>query len=669
MPFSDRIRTVTCACIAWLSLPACAAAASADAEVFFNQPQVRVARISPSGEYLALVSRALTDRYSLLVMPTATPTKVAIVARSDVADIVDVRWVNDKRLVFVTSDLQGDHEISGYLGGLYAVDRDGSAETPLITGDWNYRQDSTGSAMHKLLLPAKFTMLATGRNGSDDIIVGDREFDRIDGHVRQLTPYRLDTKSRDLAPLVDAGLPNHANGWLFDEDGAPRTFSAIDKDRRIVYYRDAAAASWKEIGNFDAVADEGFFPQFMGFDNILYVAQDDAEGFRTLYRYDAARGRVDDQPVMHIKGFDYSGGPEIDVPTRKVLGFHYEADAKGTVWVDARFREFQARIDKALPATVNTISCGNCVSSRMLLVTAESDREPARYVLFDTVTGQLVQVGEQHPGIKASQMGERNFFRFTARDGLSIPVYVTLPPGKHAAPPPAVIYVHGGPWMRGASWEWTPETQFLASRGYAVIEPQFRSSLGFGFKLFQAGWRQWGMAMQDDLADAAQWAVAKGFADPKRIGIAGASYGGYATLMGLIRNPEIFRCGVEWLGVTDVGLMYSVAESDATEYLLAYGLPRLVGDREKDAAQLRATSPLFNAARLTQPLLMAYGDRDRRVPIVHGTEFRDAVRAVNKHVEWIDYPLEGHGWHIEADNIDFWKRVEKFLQENLAGAP
>jgi len=271
-------------------------------------------------------------------------------------------------------------------------------------------------------------------------------------------------------------------------------------------------------------------------------------------------------------------------------------------------------------------------------------------------------------GVKPAQMGERNFFRIQARDGLSIPLYVTLPPGRSTGPLPTIVFVHGGPWVRGVTWEWSGEAQFLASRGYAVLEPEFRGSLGYGFKLFEAGWRQWGLAMQDDLADAAKWAIDKGIADPKRIGIGGASYGGYATLMGLIKNPELFRCGFEWVGVTDIDLMYSLARSDMSDEVRTYEFPRIVGDRYKDADQLRETSPLANASRLSQPLLMASGGLDRRVPREHGIKFRDAVSATNRNVEWIEYPDEGHGWYKDDDNIDFWNRVERFLQENLAKA-
>jgi dipeptidyl aminopeptidase/acylaminoacyl peptidase len=175
--------------------------------------------------------------------------------------------------------------------------------------------------------------------------------------------------------------------------------------------------------------------------------------------------------------------------------------------------------------------------------------------------------------------------------------------------------------------------------------------------------------MQDDVADAAQWAVKQGYADPKRVCIAGASYGGYATLMGLIRNPEIFRCGFEWVGVTDINLMYTINWSDLSTEWQQYGMPKLIGDPVKDADQLAATSPIKLADKIKQPLLLAYGGLDRRVPIEHGTEFRDAVRKGNKDVEWIEYADEAHGWWQLSVNVDFWTRVERFLDKNLKNAP
>jgi dipeptidyl aminopeptidase/acylaminoacyl peptidase len=174
--------------------------------------------------------------------------------------------------------------------------------------------------------------------------------------------------------------------------------------------------------------------------------------------------------------------------------------------------------------------------------------------------------------------------------------------------------------------------------------------------------------MQDDIADGVQWAVEKGYADPKRVCIAGASYGGYATLMGLVNDPDLYKCGIDWVGVTDIKLLYTghwLFTSDLPERWKKYGMPDLIGDLEKDAAQLKATSPLEQAARIRHPLLLAYGGADMRVPLVHGTKFRDAVKASNKDVEWIEYAEEGHGWALAKNRIDFWTRVEKFLDRNI----
>jgi dipeptidyl aminopeptidase/acylaminoacyl peptidase len=222
--------------------------------------------------------------------------------------------------------------------------------------------------------------------------------------------------------------------------------------------------------------------------------------------------------------------------------------------------------------------------------------------------------------------------------------------------------------VRGGQWGWDAESQFLASRGYAVLEPEYRGSTGFGANHFQAGWKQWGLKMQDDIADGAKWAIAEGIVNPKRICIAGASYGGYATLMGVLNDPDLYQCGIDWVGVTDIKLLHTghwSFASDLSDNYRQYGMPDLVGDLVKDAAQLEATSPLLQAARIKRPLLLAYGGADRRVPLYHGKRFYDAVKRTNADVEWIEYPSEGHGWALPATRIDFWGRVEKFLDRNI----
>jgi dipeptidyl aminopeptidase/acylaminoacyl peptidase len=327
----------------------------------------------------------------------------------------------------------------------------------------------------------------------------------------------------------------------------------------------------------------------------------------------------------------------------------------------------QDKLDKLLPATMNLIAPPYNADSPWVLVSSYSDAVPLNYTLYNTETGQLNKIGSSRPAINSMQMGRQQMVRYKARDGLEIPALLTLPrkAGKNL---PMVVLVHGGPWVNGASWGWHADSQFLASRGYAVLEPSFRGTTGLGGRHYRASFKQWGLAMQNDVADGTRWAIAQGYADPKRICIAGASYGGYATLMGLLNDPDLYKCGVDWVGVTDINLMYGnnwLRSSDGSSEWKQYGMPTLIGDQVKDAEQLKATSPIEHAARITQPLLLAYGGVDRRVPLYHGQKFHDAVTRTNKNVEWIEYPEEGHGWRLPKNAIDFWSRVEAFLDRNI----
>jgi dipeptidyl aminopeptidase/acylaminoacyl peptidase len=305
-------------------------------------------------------------------------------------------------------------------------------------------------------------------------------------------------------------------------------------------------------------------------------------------------------------------------------------------------------------------------NSPWVLVQAEADVQPMLTFLYNTETRKLTRVGASLPRIDPRQMSRTEFVHYPARDGLQIPAYLTLPKGQPKTGLPLIVLVHGGPFVRGSKWQWDPEVQFLASRGYAVLQPEFRGSTGYGSKLFSAGFKQWGQAMQDDLADGARWAIAQGTADPKRICIAGASYGGYAVLMGLKKNPELFRCGVNWVGVTDIQLLFSSTWSDISGEAKKYDMKELIGNPMADAAVFKANSPVEQAASIKQAVLLAYGAWDTRVPVVHGRRFLDAVKPYNPGVEWVVYEKEGHGWAHQDTKLDFWGRVERFLARNLS---
>jgi dienelactone hydrolase len=639
-----------------------AAHAAPSVESFFQTPQFAHVELSPKGGYVAAVMTLPGGASLLAVRDTADNAKIGgIFKTSDEEVITDIHWINEKRIGLTIKNLR--IEFRGNLEEV-ALDRDGSNLTHLITGNWGHQQESTGSIIKSQTLTADYVYTGVTHDGSDDILVEKMAWNNIDRTPDHSRLYRLNTRTRQLRGALDGNQPAAVRSWLVDTHDQPRVVMSQQSGRCIFFHRRAADTTWGELSNGECFRNNGFGPQFFDGDDTLYV-QANHKGYSALFRYDLKAMKMQAEPVVSLKGFDYNGEPVIDYASHRLMGVHLQGDAGMTWWINPQLKAEQARIDALLPGTTNTIRCADeCLQGPVLLVAVASDRQPTTYVLYERASGKLLALGAAHPDIVPQQMGMRDFHHYTARDGRQIPAYVTLPAGEAKGPRPAVVLVHGGPNVRGVFWNWDDEAQFLASRGYVVIQPEFRGSTGYGYDHFRAGLKQWGMSMQDDLADAALWAVKQGWADPKRIGIMGASYGGYATLMGLIKNPEIFRAGVEWAGVTDISLMFNTPYSDASEETLNYSLRTLIGDPEKDAAQFDRNSPLLRAAELKQPLLMAHGLEDLRVPMVHANRFRDAVRAHNKNVEYVTYD-EGHGWRHEKNRIDFWKRVEVFLDKNL----
>jgi dipeptidyl aminopeptidase/acylaminoacyl peptidase len=302
----------------------------------------------------------------------------------------------------------------------------------------------------------------------------------------------------------------------------------------------------------------------------------------------------------------------------------------------------------------------------VVIVDASSDRTPGALYLLDRRKGKMEWLLDRRPWIKPAEMAAKRAVRYTARDGLPIPAYLTVPHGSEGKNLPLVVIIHGGPWVAGNTGAFDSEAQFLASRGYAVLQPNFRGTTRYGWKHFAASFNQWGLAMQDDIADGVKWAVDEGIADPKRVCLYGASYGGYATMMGLAKHPELYRCGINYVGVTDLSLFLTATWADyAQSDFIRYNVKDLVGDASQDAEMLKRVSPVELAARIKAPVLMAYGASDRRVPIEHGTRMRSALESAGNTPTWIVAEGEGHGFREIANQKMFYEAMEKFLAKNL----
>jgi dipeptidyl aminopeptidase/acylaminoacyl peptidase len=634
-------------------------AAPPPVEDFFGPSSFGGAQLSPNGRYVAAKVPAKSGRDQLVVVELATSKAQAVAAFSD-ADVGGFQWVNDNRLLFNSTDNElGVGEMNA-APGLFAVDRDGRNFRQLAQRRANF---ITTPAIAQMLPWHTYMLSQRGPQDSDSVYVRSLSFEP-GGAVRSEQLLRLDTRT---GRSTGVPMPGKVQRWVLDARGEPRMATTLEDGKHTIWLREQD--KWRALHSFDAwvAAAGGFSPLDFDADGRLYVAANHGSDKSAIHTFDLAAGKVEPVPRFTIQQYDFTG--RLIRSGDRLVGVRYLGDTWATEWLDPDMKALQAAVDAKLPNLVNQISLPRRPESPFVLVTTWSDMQPHTYFIYNRETDELDLLGRSKPKLDATKMGRQQLVTYPARDGLPIPALLTLPGGaKSTDKLPMVVLVHGGPWVRGAVWGWSADAQFLASRGYAVLEPDFRGSTGYGTKHLTAGFRQWGRAMQDDVADGTRWAIAQGVADPRRICIAGASYGGYATLMGLIKDPDLYRCGINWAGVTDIKLMYGSSwfhTSDLPEQYMRYGMPRLIGDLDKENEQLMAVSPVEQAGRLRQPLLMAYGGADRRVPRAHGTRFRDAVKATNKDVEWIEYPEEGHGWRLPKNRIDFWTRVEKFLDRNI----
>ncbi len=644
--------------------PVAAAAARPPVEAFFEHPNLRDARLSPNGRYLATLSGA-KDRHDFLVVIDLENNKPTVVAAYNDSDVTGFRWVNNDRLVYEMGDKTVGQGNVRYYPGLYAVDKDGGRAVQLV--DRYTRVASKAESIGRTLLTgAHFLHGQVGPQDSDYVYVEHPVY--VKDELRYSTLLRLNTVS-GLSSTMPR--PYEISHWVMDNKGEPRLGYKQAKGLTTVYYRDLATSEWGTLATYNTYTDNLNPITPIAFDNngVLYVTSHGGKDTTSVYTFNFATNKINPEPLVVTPGYDFDGG--LVMNREKVLGVAIATDAASIEWFTPEMKALQDKVDKVLPVTVNLLLPPADPKAENMLVQSYSDVVPTMYSVYNIKTGALSNIGSTRQSIKPAQMGPQKAITYTARDGMKITGLLTLPRAGTRKNLPMVVLVHGGPNVRGATWGWNGESQFLASRGYAVLEPEFRGARGYGDKLYKAGWKQWGLNMQNDVADATRWAIAQGYADAKRICIAGASYGGYATLMGLVNDPDLYKCGVDWVGVTDINLLYNddwTATSDGSADYREFGMPAIIGDQVKDAAQLRATSPIVQAARITQPLILAYGGSDDRVPVFHGRKFHDAVKAHNKNVEWIEYPEEGHGWRLPKNNYDFWTRVEKFLDKNIGAA-
>jgi len=650
-------------CMAW-SQTAPKSAPGAEApipvESFFSRPAMSSARLSPSGRYVSMLVAPKGTNVSLAIFDTQSANPPKVIAAFEQSDVFNVRWVNDDLLLFSLASVRpGRAGERQPLPGLLSIQRSGEGLRELVK-----RNVTTMFPTASGTLEGNHGFLAMAGEGTDEVILGQYLFGP-DYEVKSISPIVLNARTGARRSLLKGDVPADVRQWLFDRTGNARLGASASKGRTSLHWHELSTGKWRVIAEFDEL-DPPFSPVHVDRDGTLYVqVARDPEGSAELRKFDFTTGKPGDEVMAVTPGFDGAIDVVEDRRSGTVLGYSVLTDAWTQVWTTPQLKKLQAHIDGFLQGRVNLISCARCSDPDIVLVNSYSDRMPGEWLLYRPKDDSWVRLGTARPDIPPSRMASVGLDRIKARDGHELPVWITGAPARGAAPKPAVVLVHGGPWVRGSEWGWDSTAQFLASRGYVVIEPEFRGSLGYGKAHFRAGWKQWGLAMQDDVSDALQFAVKQGWADPSRACIAGASYGGYATLMGVAKDPLLYRCGIAWVAVSDPRLLFSTFWDDVGTDARRYSLPQLIGDPKTDEARLAAVAPVEQAHRIKAPLLLAYGGMDRRVPIDHGRKMREALIKSGQQPEWVVYDDEGHGWRKDATNSDFWRRVERFLAQHL----
>jgi len=604
-------------------------AADIPVEEFFRNSEVFGFRISPDGKTIAVL-KPWKNRMNVFVYPLEDEKKITQITFNDDRDIHGVNWKGNDYILYERDDNgdENDH--------VYAV--------------------NVKTAERKDLTPYAGT-----KAGLADDLEDVSETDVLITHNQRnkevFDVYRVNVQTGESKMVAENRM--QIQSWLTDHTGAVRGGIASDGVNSVFYFDKGKGKGFEPV--FKTGFRNDFSPVAFTADNKkIYASTNLGRDLTSLIEIDPA------QPIKAGAGkkifshprYDISGAGYSDV--RKAL-------SSVTVITDRRETTFLHPDDQkdwnALKAKIGSIVLANSSKDENVwVVKTVSDVTRGAYYAYDRKAEKLTLLGEVTPWIKAEQMSEMKTVNYKTRDGRTVEGYLTIPRGREAKDLPVVINPHGGPWARD-EWGFNSEVQFLASRGYAVFQMNFRGSTGYGRKFWEASFKQWGKTMQNDITDGVNWLIKKGYANPKKICIYGASYGGYATLAGVTFTPDLYACAVDYVGVSN---LFTFQET-----IPPYWAPfkqmmyEMVGNPEKDKALLRSASPVFFVDKIKAPLFVAQGAKDPRVNKAESDQIVEALRKRGVAVEYMVKENEGHGFHNEENRFDFYRAMEKFLAKYL----
>lgn len=602
-------------------------------EDFFRNSERTAYQLSPDGRQISYMA-PWNDRLNVFVRRVGQPDteSVRITAETE-RSVAGYMWADNERLLFM-KDTAGDENYQ-----LYGVRNDGS-DLRAYTAFPGVRS----SIIDDLEEQPGFVLIGMNQRNPE-------VFD----------PYRLNLETGELT-LLDEN-PGNIQGWMTDHNGALRVATAIvDGVNTQILYRDS------EDEPFRAVLTTNFrdlvgFMEFTPDNREVYAATNLNRDKTVLVRMNPA---TCEELELLYENEDYDIASISYSRKRKKLLSVYCTGHKEPIrhYFDEEEKALRERIKAHFPDKRFGVADTD-KEENFYLIYVGGDRTRGAYWFYDAQNDTVEHIADLAPWIHEEDMCSMHPVSYTSRDGLHIEAYLSLPDGltpETAHHLPVIINPHGGPWSRD-TWGFSSEVQFLCNRGYAVFQMNFRGSTGYGRRFLEASYKQWGLKMQDDITDGVEWLIAQGIADPKRVAIYGGSYGGYAVLAGLAFTPNLYACGIDYVGVSNLFTFMNT--------IPPYWRPMLemmyeqVGNPETDREQLTATSPALNADRICAPLFIAQGANDPRVNKAESDQMVEALRQRGVEVEYMVKDNEGHGFHNQENRFDFYRAMEAFLSKHL----
>lgn len=607
-----------------------------------RHPRYEMVSISPDGKYLA--ATAVVKGQSVLALIRLSDMSGHLVRPRGTDDVAGFWWASSTRLLYTVGVRSGGYDAPLATGELFGVDPDGG-EPALLFGQRNGAFE-TAEFIARIpddpnrALVAFSSWAAAGTEGSltTAYVVGTSGW---------FTSHKvIEAPGRDMTFVAD-----HHGHIRF-------AYGSDNQGLAKVYRHPLDAVGWQEMP--DAESTRCLPIQFNRADTLVYfdcTATGDSPGVRswnpvthawqTVWSHFGleADGLLQGLAEDSVAGVSFTEGR----PAAALLNVK-SADAGALV---ALMRKFPGESVRFVSGTED---------GRLSVVRVDADVDPGTFYLYQRDTGKLTPLLARMPWIDPAQMASRQPFELAARDGLKLHGYVSLPPGiTQAKQLPMVVFVHGGPYGVRDDWSFDPYVQALATRGYAVLQVNYRGSGGYGYAFQQAGWLQWGGKMQDDVTDATRWAIDQGIADPRRICIFGGSYGGYAALEGAVKEPDLYQCTIGYVGVYDLALMYHRGDIPQSTQGENY-LRRVLGE---DTGVLAKHSPINQLDRLKARVMLIVGGKDERVPPIQGLSLHQALAKRNVPHQWLLKPGEGHGFYDEKNMTELYTQLLQFIAASI----